>query len=201
MGALAVAFPLIVAAGGCGGSAHTAPPRPAALDPSYIPLPFGRGPRYRPPALNVRVALAASIGGLACRASAGQRYGAHVELFAHRRVIAIPAGIGVAPPQRRVGAYVRGGRCSYPLRTLEPTGVIQLTPGPTRTLRDFFAVWGQSLSTTRLLSFRGPVLAFVDGRAWRGDPREIPLARHAQIVLEVDGSLPPHRVYRFAEGL
>jgi hypothetical protein len=124
-----------------------------------------------------------------------------VELFARRRVIAIPAGIGVAPPQRRDGAYVRGGRCSYPLRTLEPTGVIELAPGPTRTLGDFFTVWGQALSTTRLLSFRAPVLAFVDGHSWTGDPRAIPLARHAQIVLEVEGTLPPHRVYRFARGL
>jgi hypothetical protein len=164
-------------------------------------VPFGRGPRYRPPALNVRVALASSIGGLPCRAAGGQRFGAHLELFAHRRVIAIPAGIGVAPPQRRDGAYVRGGRCSYPLRTLESTGVIELTPGPKRTLGDFFAVWGQPLSTTRLLSFRAPVLAFVDGRAWTGDPRAIPLARHAQIVVEVGGALPPHRVYRFANGL
>jgi hypothetical protein len=199
--ALTAALPLSVAVGGCGGSAHTVAARPAALDPSYIPLPFGRGPRYRPPALNVRVALASSIGGLACRAGGGQRYGAHVELFARRRVIAIPAGIGVAPPQRHDGAYVRGGRCSYPLRTLEPTGVIELTPGPTRTLRDFFAVWGQPLSTRRLLSFRGPVLAFVDGRAWSGDPGAIALGRHAQIVLEVDGALPPHRLYRFAQGL
>jgi hypothetical protein len=198
---LAAAFPLTIAVGGCGGSAHTAPARPGALDPSYIPLPFGRGPRYRPPALNVRVALASSIGGLACRAGGAQRYGAHVELFSRRRVIAIPAGIGVAPPQRRDGAYVRGGRCSYPLRTVEPTGVIELTSGPTRTLGDFFAVWGQPVSTARLLSFRGPVLAFVDGRAWTGDPRTIPLGRHAQIVLEVGGALPPHRVYRFAQGL
>jgi hypothetical protein len=175
--------------------------RQAALDPSYIPLPFGRGPRYRPPALNVGVALASSVDGMSCSAADGQRFGAHVELFARRRVIAIPAGIGVAPPQRRDGAYVRGGRCSYPLRTLEPTGVIELAPGAPRTLGDFFAVWGQPLSMTRLLSFRAPVLAFVDGRAWSGDPRAIPLGRHAQIVLEVDGPLPPHRVYAFARGL
>ena len=187
--------------GGCGGSSPTVPARPVALDPSYIPVPFGRGHRYRPRALNVRVALASSIDGLACSANGARRYGAHVEMFAHRRVIAIPAGIGVAPPVRRDGAYVRGGRCSYPLRTLEPTGVIELMRGPTRTLGDFFAVWGQPVSTTRLLSFRGPVRAFVDGRPWSGDPRAIPLARHAQIVLEVAGALPPHRVYRFAQGL
>jgi hypothetical protein len=198
---LAAAVPLSFAAWGCGGSAQTTPARPAALDHSYIPVPFGRGPRYRPPALNVGVALASSVGGMPCGSVGGQRYGAHLELFAHRRVIAIPAGIGVAPPQRRDGAYVRGGRCSYPLRTFEPTGVIELGRGPTRTLGDFFAVWGQPLSLRRLLSFRAPVLAFVDGRAWRGDPRAIPLARHAQIVLEVGGALPPHRVYRFANGL
>jgi hypothetical protein len=191
----------MLAAGGCGNSGHTAAPRVAALDPSYIPVPFGRGPHYRPPALSVGVALAATIAGMPCRAADGRRYGAHLELFADRRVIAIPAGIGVAPPQRRDGAYVRGGRCSYPLRTVESTGVIELVPEPTRTLRDFFRIWGQRLGSRRLLSFRGRVLAFVDGRPWTGAPGAIPLRRHAQIVLELGGSLPPHRVYRFADGL
>jgi hypothetical protein len=34
----------------------------------------------------------------------------------------------------------------------------------------------------------------------RGEPRAIPLARHAQIVLEVGGSIPPHRVFLFGPG-
>jgi hypothetical protein len=64
-----------------------------------------------------------------------------------------------------------------------------------------FAVWGQRLAARRLLSFRGRVLGFVDGRRWRGPLAEIPLRRHAEIVLEVDGEVTPHPSYDFAPGL
>ena len=117
----------------------------------------------------------------------------------------IPAGIGVAPPRVRKGAYVRGGRCSYPVRTLEPTGLIEVVEGTRVTLGEFFDVWGQSLSTRRLLGFRArpgeQVDAFVNGVRWHGDPRAIPLNRHAAIVLEIGGYFPPTRRYVFPSDL
>jgi hypothetical protein len=45
------------------------------------------------------------------------------------------------------------------------------------------------------------VTAFVGGERRSGDPRRIPLRRHAQIVLQVGGYIPPHRSYRFPPGL
>jgi hypothetical protein len=45
------------------------------------------------------------------------------------------------------------------------------------------------------------VLAFVGGKRWRGDVRAIPLTRHAQVVLELGGYVPPHPRYLFADGL
>ncbi len=71
----------------------------------------------------------------------------------------------------------------------------------TPTLGALFAIWGQPLSDTRVASFGGRVGAFVGGRRWRGDPRSIPLERHAEIVLEVDGYIPPHPKYTFPPGL
>src|SRR5262249_2939076 len=130
----------------------------------------------------------------------GQRSGIHLELFANRRVVVVPAGIGIAPPLRRDGVYVLGGRCSYPLRTREPTGVFELRH-TSLTLGQLFTVWGRPLEAGRLLPFRGRVTAFVGGRRWHGDPRRIPLRRHAQIVLEVGGYVPPHRGYLFRPGL
>jgi hypothetical protein len=47
----------------------------------------------------------------------------------------------------------------------------------------------------------GRVHAFVDGRAWSGDPREIPIRPHAEIVLEIGGYVRPHASYRFPKGL
>jgi hypothetical protein len=136
-----------------------------------------------------------------CTQAERSRFGAHLELFARRRVLLVAAGIGIAPPQRREGAYVRGGRCSYPLRTREPTGVIEVEDGARRTVGDLFELWGQPLSRRRIAGFRGRVHAHVGGRPWRGDPRAIPLRRHAQIVLQVQGRVPPHAKYRFPPGL
>jgi hypothetical protein len=125
----------------------------------------------------------------------------HVELFADRQVVLLPGGIGVAPPRTWVGGALTGGRCSYPLRTTDPTGVIQIALGAHATLGDLFAVWGRSLGRGRLLSFRGVMHTYVDGRPIRGDPRLVPLRPHAEVVLEVGGYVPPHSAYLFPRGL
>ena len=168
----------------------------AAVAAGPIPSPIGVGALYHPASGTVAVA------GLRCTSAERQRFGAHLELFAHRQVVIVPAGIGIAPPQRRQGAYVLGGRCSYPLRTREPTGVVEIARGASLTLGQLFKVWGQPLSKTRLVGFasRSPILAFVDGRRWQGDPSAIPLRPHAEIVLELGGYVPPHASFLFRKG-
>jgi hypothetical protein len=124
----------------------------------------------------------------------------HIELFARRQVVIVPAGIGVAPPVTHDGAAIRGGRCSYPVRTLEPTGVVEFDPTRRPTVDDLFAVWGRRLSRSQLLSFRGHLRAYVGGRRRLGSPGKIPLGRHAEVVLEVGGYVPPHRLFLFGPG-
>jgi hypothetical protein len=167
----------------------------AALLVAPIPTPIGAGPRYHPPPDTQPVP------GLRCSPRYVRRFGVHLELFASRRSMVVPAGIGILPPHRRDGPYVRSGRCSYPIRTREPTGVIEVARGRRMTLGTFFRLWGQPLSKTRMASFRGRVSAFVGGRPWRRDPRSIPLTRHAQIVLEVGGYVRPHAFFLFRKGL
>jgi hypothetical protein len=170
--------------------------------------PIGVGPTaaYMPMARGALASAGDRIGRLGCAGESGRRVGAHVELFAHRRVVVVPAGVGMAPPLQASGAYVRAARCSYPVRTREPTGLLELDPRPGPfTLGDLFAIWGQPLSARRLAGFRAPpgtrVAAYLDGRPWPGDPRALPLRRHAVIVLEVGGHVPPHATYRFPRGL
>jgi hypothetical protein len=170
----------------------------SAGDP--IPTPIGVGPGFHPGPTSSAVAAARPAGRHVCGAAVRQRVRAHVELFAQRRVVIVPAGIGVAPPLRIRDGFVVHGRCSYPIRTVEPTGVIEVDAAVRPKLGDLFAVWGRRLAPNRLLSFSGRVQAFVAGKRWRGDPRRIPLRRHAQIVLEVGGYIPPHRSYLFGEG-
>jgi hypothetical protein len=165
-----------------------------------IPTPIGAAPRYHPPAAPGRVLRGEPVGGLRCGAD-GPRFGVHMELFAHGRVVVVPAGIGVAAPRRRIGAFVRPRGCSYALRTLGPTGVVGVRRAPRLTLARLFALWGQPLSPTRLAGFStrrdAPVRAYVAGRRWRGRLGAIPLRRHTQIVLELGRFVPPHRSFRF----
>jgi hypothetical protein len=121
------------------------------------------------------------------KCSPGPRPGAirvHLEVFARRRVVVIPANVGVRK------------HCRYPLRTLTPTGVVEVEGGG-RMLRDFFAVWRMPLSHRRLLTFRSEVTAYVGGKRWTGDVGAIPLSDRAEIVLEAGGYVRPHRFYLF----
>jgi len=171
--------------------------------------PLGHGPAFRPAALgNPLVAAGAPVDGLRCGAAGARPYGVHIELFAHNRGIAVPAGIGIAEPQRRQGAVVTGGRCMYPVRTTEPTGVVEVDPlalSGIATVGQLFRLWGQPLSGRRLVGFTvgggAGVVAFVDGRRWHRDPRAVPLRRHAQIVLELGAFVAPHPLYTFPPGL
>ena len=186
---------------GCG--AGRGAERPARLPADYQPIRAGRSPGYRLPALSEATAAGRPLAGLRCSRRHPPAYGIHLELYARRLVVPVPAGIGIAAPQRREGAYVRGGACAYPLRTVEPTGVVIVdrAAGPAPRLGTLFRIWGVRLSRTRLAGFRGPTRAFLDGRRWRGAPGSIPLRRHAEIVLEVGGAVVPHPAYRFVPGL
>lgn len=156
-----------------------------------VPTPIGVGPAFHPPALSRPVAAGRPVAGLRCGGE-GRRFGVHLELFAAGRVVIVPAGIGIAAPWRRDGAYVVSGRCSYPLRTREPTGVIEVSR-PGLTLGDLFAVWGQRLGRYRR--------AYVGGRRRPGPLAAIPLRRHAEIVLETGPFVAPHAGFLFRKGL
>jgi hypothetical protein len=189
---------MLLGVAGCGGG----PTRAEEPLPAQAPG-VGPGPAFRPPSLSDRAASGLPIAGFHCaRRQTGKRFGAHLELFARGKVILVAPGIGIAPPRERDGAYVRKGRCEYPLRTTEPTGVIEVAPGgEPKTLGDLFAIWGQPLSRSRLAGFRGRVRAHVGGGPWSGDPRAIPLTRHAQVVLQVGPRVTPHSSYAFPPGL
>jgi hypothetical protein len=55
----------------------------------------------------------------------------------------------------------------------------------TYTLGNVFDEWGQPLGPGRVGPARGHVTVIYNGRAYRGDPRGVPLTAHARIQLEV----------------
>jgi hypothetical protein len=118
----------------------------------------------------------------------------HLELFAHGRVVIVPAAVGVGGARKALGR-VRSARCRGRLWTLDPTGVVQFAGRAS--LGDFFNVWGEALTKTRLLTFGGVVRVYRNGVRRHGDPRTLALRDHDEIVLEVGPYVPPHRSYRF----
>jgi hypothetical protein len=165
-----------------------------------VPTPIGAGQAFSLPAAGAAVRAGRPVAGLECGTATAPGTTVHLELFARGRVVIVPAGIGVAPPLRRDGARVVGGRCIYPIHTMMPTGVVQVPADGQATLGQFFSVWGQPLGASSMAGFRGAVHAYVDGLPATGDPRQIPLRRHAEIVVESGPFVPPHDSFQFPEG-
>lgn len=146
-----------------------------ATPPPVYPWPIGAGPRYHPTA----------PGGSAHCTSGGRSFAVHVELFARRKVVIVPPGIG---------------GCGDPVRTTAPTGVVHVAALGRWTLGDLFRVWGRRLTRNALLSFRGRVSVYAGGRRWLRDPGRVPLRKHAQVVVEIGGYVAPHSTYLFPKG-
>ena len=114
-------------------------------------------------------------------------------LHIHQHLTIVHAGAAVVVPGD-VGRPVFAA-CLYWLHTHATDGIIHVESPVARsfTLGNFFDVWGEPLSPTQVLEYKvapGRLRAYVDGRQYRGDPRRIPLADHADITLEVG---PPFR--------
>ena len=186
---LALAGALLASCGSGSGTHADAPP-----------APIGPSARFRPPARDAVVRAGADLGGLRCTPSRAARVGVHVELFADGDVVVVPAGIGLGGRTRRDGAYVRGGRCSYPIRTHEPTGLLEVDPHQRLHVRDLAVIWRRPIDRTALAGFRGRVRAWIDGEPWRGDPGDVPLRRHANVVVVLGRPVAVHARYVFPPG-
>jgi hypothetical protein len=103
----------------------------------------------------------------------------------------------------RSGHSWGSGSCFYWLHTHAADGIIHIESPIERayTLGNFFDVWGQPLSSSRVGPAAGPVTAFYDGERYDGDPRAIPLTAHAQIQLDLGRPLVAPAAIAFPAGL
>jgi len=133
-------------------------------------------------------AIGQPVNGISCDAQEGQRIHIHQHLaiFDHGKAVTVPQYIGI--PQ--------AARCIYWLHTHTPDGIIHVEAPRDRsfTLGDFFAVWGQPLDRTHAASAaakkRESMRVFLNGARYTGDPAQLPLTAHADIVIQVG---PPFR--------
>ncbi len=108
----------------------------------------------------------------------------HLTIFDHGKPVPIPGDVGrpfFAP-------------CLYWLHTHAADGIVHIESpvAMTFTLGNFFDVWGEPLSATRVGSVRvqpGRLVVYVNSRPVTGNPRKIELTDHADITLEAG---PPY---------
>jgi len=152
-------------------------------------VPIASGPVLASPAAPVD---GHSVDGISCLAGEQLLFHihAHLSVFADGAARQIPAGIGIVNPQSTAtpgGTFVSGGGCFYWLHTHAADGIIHIESPIRRiyTLGDFFDVWGQPLSSSRVGPLEGRLVAIYNGRPYSGNPRQISLTPHAQIQLEI----------------
>ena len=121
---------------------------------------------------------------------------AHLAIFVGGQPRTVPSGIGVQDAQVQQtpeGPFVVSGSCFSWLHSHTADGLIHVESPVQRTftLGDYFDVWGQPLTASRLGPDTGPVIAYVNGQRYTGDPRSIPLQAHAVIQLDVGSDVAP----------
>lgn len=128
---------------------------------------------------------------------------AHLSIFDKGQQIAVPYAIGLIRPFQLTNGFVGRASGFYWLHTHDATGIIHIESPDERTytLGNFFDVWGEPLSTRTVAGLDGAVTAFVDGKRYTGNPRDIILTAHGQITLEVGRPVVSPPVYVFPTGL
>jgi len=188
----------------------------ADLGPLATPAPAGpTGPEGEPIPRARALAAAGSlrpgqtVDGIQCQTSEQLVYHIHVHLtvFVDGQPRQIPYGIGIGPPVQvhgtPTGPFASSGTCFSWLHTHAADGIVHIESPTQRiyTLGDFFDVWGKTLTSREVAGARGRVVAFIDGRPYEGNPRDVPLFAHAQIQLDVGRPLVRPESVRFANGL
>ncbi len=203
---IVVVVVVLVSSGGSG----TSPSHQAAVNwkVSNTPVYGTLGPEGVPLQLGPVFAAAATgltgapIDGVQCNAGEQLAYHHHVHLviFVNGQPRSVPLGVGMVPPaivqQTAQGAFAEGSNtCLYWLHTHAQDGIIHVESANPKTLElgQFFNIWGHPLSSSGIGSQKGAVTATVNGQPWTGDPANIPLIEHNQIVLNLGGPVitPP----------
>jgi hypothetical protein len=184
------------------GTLKTAP-APGPAGPEGVPVPAAP-----PLAGTATKATGQKVDGIGCDTSEQVLFHihAHLTIFVNGTPRQVPAGIGIPGARAQntpQGPFIGSGKCFYWLHTHAADGIIH-TESPvhrTYTLGDFFDEWGQPLAPDQVGPAKGHVTAIYNGKLYQGDPRDIPLNKHAQIQLEVGTPLVGPETITWPSGL
>jgi hypothetical protein len=184
------------------GTLKPAPP-PGPKGPEGVPVPSGP-----PLASTATVASGKPVDGISCDTSEQLVFHihAHLTVFVNGAARQVPAAIGIPGAQAQntpTGPFIASGTCFYWLHTHAADGIVHIESPVHRTftLGDFFDIWGQPLGPDQVGPAHGAVTALYNGQVYVGNPRNIPLEKHAQIQLQVGKPLIAPVSITFPSGL
>ena len=164
-----------------------AAPAAGALGPESVPIPSA-------PVLAETSAATTgqTIDGIGCQTSEQTVFHIHTHLtiFVNGKQRQVPAAIGIpgaVAEQTSAGPFVDSGTCFYWLHTHAADGIIHIESPVERTytLGEFFDEWGQPLGPGQVGPAKGKVTAIVNGKVFKGNPRDVPLGSHEDLQLDV----------------
>jgi hypothetical protein len=121
---------------------------------------------------------------------------AHLSILVAGNEAQVPSNIGINSDQQ----------CLYWLHTHDASGIIHIEAPASSANRkfklgEFFDVWGKRLDRTHVgattLTSNQTMVVFVDGKTYTGDPRQIVMQNHTQIVIEVGPPEIPPQPFTF----
>jgi hypothetical protein len=165
----------------------TAAPAAGALGPENVPIPSV--PVLAGPSATTT---GQTIDGISCQTSEQTVFHIHTHLtiFVNGQQRQVPPAIGIpgaVAQQTAAGPFIGSGTCFYWLHTHAADGIIHIESPVERTytLGDFFDEWGQPLGPDQVGPAKGKVTAIVNGRVFKGNPRNVPLGSHENLQLDV----------------
>jgi hypothetical protein len=147
-------------------------------------------------------ATGATVDGISCDSNEQVAYHihTHVAVYVNGALRPIPPGVGIVSPvaqQTANGPFYQASRCYYWLHVHAQDGIVHVeAPSEaTYTLGQFFAIWRQPLSTTRVGPATGALHVWVDGKPYTGNPAAIVFRSHEDVQIDVGTpTVPPERV-------
>ena len=178
-------------------------PSPGSNGPEQVPIPSAA-----PLTGTSTKATGQKVDGIGCDTSEQTLFHihAHLTIFVNGSPRQVPAGIGIpgAKAQNTAqGPFIGSGTCFYWLHTHAADGIVHIESPVQRTytLGNFFDEWGQPLGPGQVGPVKGHVTAIYNGHLYEGNPRDIPLTKHAQIQLEVGTPLVAPESITWPSGL
>lgn len=143
-----------------------------------------------------------SIDGVTCQSSEqlSVHYHAHLAIIDGGNTLALPAGIGIDDTHQ----------CLYWIHTHNSDGIVHVEAPKSAATRKFnlgnlFDIWGKPLDATHVgattLTKDQKLVVYVDGKTFNGNPRDVTMANHTQITLEITPPSVPPPAYTFPAGV